>query len=68
MKAFERKRNHSKRINAHIEHVPSDENDLAISFINNGDFGWKADSCKLQKHHKDYNQAQCDNSGALMLA
>ena len=51
-----------------MEHVPSDENDLAISFINNGDFGWKADSRKLQKHHKDYNQAQCDNSGALMLA
>ena len=40
-----------KRFNAHAEHVPSDENDLIISSINALDLGWKADTCKLQKHH-----------------
>ena len=42
------------RFNAHHEHTPSDENDKAITFINNQDLGWKADTCKLQKHHADY--------------
>jgi len=45
---------HSQRINAHLAHVPSDENDAVISFINKNDFGWKADVCKLQVHHQDY--------------
>jgi len=44
--------------------VPSDENDIAISFINNQNLGWKADTCKLQKHHAEYG-THCD---ALMLA
>ena len=44
----------AKRFNAHLEHVPSDENDLDISFINSQDLGWKADVCKLQTHHADY--------------
>lgn len=57
-------RQSTKRFNAHMEHVPSDENDLAISFINNQDFGWKADVCKLQKHHAEYG-SHCD---ALNLA
>jgi hypothetical protein len=39
--------NRNKRFNAHIEHTPSDENDKAISFINNNNLGWKADVCKL---------------------
>lgn len=43
-----------RRFNAHQEHKPSNETDLAISFINSQDFGWKADVCKLQKHHADY--------------
>lgn len=54
----------SKRINAHLEHVPSDETDLAISFINSQDFGWKADTCKLQKHHADYG-SHCENEEIL---
>ena len=48
----------SQRFNAHLSHVPSDENDAAISFINKNDFGWKADVCKLQTHHEDYG-AHC---------
>lgn len=52
-------RTSSKRVNAHHEHVPSDENDLMISAINSLDLGWKADVCKLQKHHADYG-AHCD--------
>lgn len=44
---MQRHMNSAKRFNAHLEHVPSDENDLAISFINSQDFGWKADVCKL---------------------
>ena len=55
----------AKRFNAHMEHVPSDENDLAISFINSGNFGWKADVCKLQKHHADYG-SHCDGEANLL--
>jgi hypothetical protein len=69
LRTMERLRSQSRRFNAHVEHVPSDETDLAISFINNGDFGWKADACKLQKHHPDYNLAQCGEGAApVMLA
>ena len=50
-------------MNAHIEHVPSDETDLAISFINNNDFGWKADTCKLQLTHQEYGQ-NCGRSSS----
>jgi hypothetical protein len=58
----------SRRFNAHHEHIPSDETDLAISYINHNDFGWKADVCKLQKHHADYG-AHCDNKNdSVMLA
>jgi len=53
-----------KRFNAHAEHVPSDENDLIISSINALDLGWKADTCKLQKHHAQYGE-HCE---ALNLA
>lgn len=42
------------RFNAHHEHVPTDETDLLIEAINNMDIGWKADTCKLQKHHANY--------------
>lgn len=33
---------------------------MAISFINSQDFGWKADVCKLQKHHVDYG-SHCES-------
>lgn len=59
-------RQSTKRFNAHMEHVPSDENDLAISFINNQDLGWKADVCKLQKHHAEYG-AHCDGLNLAQL-
>lgn len=59
----------SHRFNAHLSHVPSNENDLAISFINKNDFGWKADVCKLQTHHEDYG-AHCKaaDSEKVLLA
>jgi len=44
----------TKRFNAHLEHKAGNETDKAISFINNNDFGWKADTCKLQSHHAEY--------------
>lgn len=58
-KLLARQRQHSKRFNAHSEHVASDETDKAISFINNQNLGWKADTCKLQKHHSEYG-SHCD--------
>jgi hypothetical protein len=53
-------RDSHKRFNAHHAHVPSDENDLLISTINSLDLGWKADVCKLQKHHAEYGD-HCDS-------
>ena len=53
-----------KRYNAHHEHLPSDENDLLIDTINDMDLGWKADTCKYQKHHEKYG-SHCE---ALSLA
>jgi hypothetical protein len=49
-----------KRFNAHHAHVASDENDLLIDTINGSDLGWKADTCKYQKHHVKYG-SHCDN-------
>ena len=46
----------SKRSNLHLEHKPSDEMDLLISTLNDADLGWKADTCKLQKHHAKYGE------------
>jgi hypothetical protein len=40
----------------HLEHKPSDEMDLMISAINDADLGWKADTCKYQKHHELYGK------------
>lgn len=40
--------------------MPSDETDAAISFINRNNFGWKADTCKLQRHHVEYGK-HCDS-------
>lgn len=53
------KRKSHTRHNLHHEHVPTDETDLLISTINSMDLGWKADVCKLQKHHANYG-AHCD--------
>lgn len=55
-----------KRYNAHHAHVASDENDLMIQTINDMDLGWKADTCKLQKHHPSYG-SHCEDQ-ALNLA
>jgi len=54
-----------KRVNMHLEHKPSDEMDLMISAINEMDLGWKADTCKYQKHHEKYGE-HCE-SEALQL-
>lgn len=59
----------NKRSNLHLEHVPSDEMDLLISTINQADLGWKASTCKLQKHHKDYAKGQnCEDDDMLMIS
>jgi hypothetical protein len=58
-KIFKKAKSH-KRYNAHARHVPSDETDLLISAINSLDIGWKADTCKLQKHHAEYGD-HCDS-------
>ena len=55
----------SRRENVHNSHVPSDENDQVISFINSQNLGWTADKCKLQKHHKDYNKDECEEESLL---
>ena len=37
--------------------------DLLISMVNAGNLGWKASTCKLQKHHNDYGKGEnCDNN------
>jgi len=59
VKVTNRNRISAKRFNAHHHHVASDETDKAISFINSQNFGWKADVCKLQKHHAEYG-SHCD--------
>jgi hypothetical protein len=59
-----KKRAHHRRFNAHKAHVPSDEMDLLIELINGSDYGWKADTCMLQKHHPMYG-AHCNNSAQL---
>lgn len=41
------KKTSSKRKNLHLAHKPSDETDLLITTVNDGDFGFKVDSCKL---------------------
>jgi len=54
VKVTNRNRVSAKRFNAHHHHVATDETDKAISFINSQNFGWKADTCKLQTHHPEY--------------
>ena len=51
-----------KRHNPHHDHVPSDEIDLLIETINSNDLGWTADVCKLQKSHRMYDAARCDDT------
>lgn len=66
------KRAHTNRRNLHLSHVPSDEMDLFIENLNNADLGWKADICKLQKHHHMYDKKACEpnnnNDGPVSLA
>jgi len=33
--------------------------DLLIEAINTSNLGWKADVCKLQKHHHMYDHQKC---------
>ena len=54
------KRKSHKRYNAHRNHQPSEINDILIEAINNLDIGWKADTCKYQKHHSKYGD-HCGN-------
>ena len=61
------KRKLHKRYNAHHAHVPSDVNDILIEAINQLDIGWKADTCKYQKHHSLYGE-HCDDESPVSLA
>lgn len=54
-----------KRVNMHLEHKPSEENDLLITEINEADLGWTADVCKYQKHHKLYGP-DCDKDSLIL--
>ena len=56
MKIHERA--HDRRSNPHHDHRPSDEMDLLIETINSNNLGWKADPCKLQKHHHMYTHCE----------
>lgn len=60
----------SDRKNLHLEHVPSDETDLLIETLNSSNLGWKADTCKLSKTHKQYGvgSENCNSGNTLMLA
>lgn len=40
--------------------------DLLIETINGMDIGWKADTCKLQKHHASYG-SHCDKDDDELL-
>lgn len=66
------KRAHSNRRNLHHGHVPSDHMDLLIETINKANLGWKADICKLQKHHHMYDKKSCEggssSDGPISLA
>ena len=59
-KVLNRSRKQSKRFNAHMEHEPYDNADSAISFINNNNFLWKADTCKLTAGHPERG-SHCEN-------
>ena len=41
--------------------------DMLIEAINSGDYGWKADTCKYQKHHANYGGAQCEEQINLQI-
>lgn len=58
---------HHRRSNPHHSHKPNDHTDKLIELINTSDFGWKADPCKLQKHHELY-QKHCERDQSLNLA
>ena len=55
-----------RRQNLHQNHVPSEAMDLLIVTINDSDFGWKADVCKLQKHHELYG-SHCGDEENIMI-
>ena len=55
-----------RRQNLHQNHVPSDAMDLLIETINESDFGWKADVCKLQKTHEKYG-SHCEDDQNLLI-
>lgn len=52
---------HQHKKSQHLKHKPSDETDKLIELINTNNIGWKADPCKLQKHHHMYAQ-ECQNN------
>jgi len=42
--------------------------DLLISTINSADLGWKASTCKLQKHHANYGKGETCDEDLVMLS
>lgn len=51
-----------------LKHKPSDETDLLITHINENQhhYTWTANTCMLQKHHKDYDSQKCDGGEELV--
>ena len=43
--------------------------DLLISTLNDADLGWKADTCKLQKHHAKYGEGResCEDDSVELV-
>jgi hypothetical protein len=58
---------HHRRSNPHHDHKPNDHTDKLIELINTSNLGWKADPCKMQKHHSLY-QKHCKPDDKLGLA
>lgn len=68
VEVLNRSRKQARRFNAHIEHEPNSDADKAISFINNNNFSWKADTCKMTKNHPE-RADHCDRKEpAVVLA
>lgn len=63
-----KQRGHKKANNLFMKHVPSDETDLYITHINDNQhhYTWTANTCMLQKHHKDYDKKKCEGETELV--
>ena len=66
-RSLQRKTN-GKRFNALAQHQATNHSDNAITFINNNDFGWKANTCMLSQDHAQYGSHCNQEGGSVTLA